>query len=172
MRACQFPFIKRIVKPLFLGVYSGLLRYCLPLLPVLGNKTGQQSISMDNNLMAYRCLIELVSGVFAQLVLAMVFKTIGGFEQSSQWVQFPYIPALQSALGTELITSKGTSICHGITRKRQKQRHGKKNKQKQKISDGCTYPLGAITKGSNGVVAVGLPHRNYSIFKQSAPNKL
>jgi hypothetical protein len=32
--------------------------------------------------------------VFAQLVLAMVFKTIGGFEQSSQWVQFPYIPAL------------------------------------------------------------------------------
>jgi len=28
-------------------------------------------------------------------VLAMVFKTIGGFEQSSQWVQFPYIPAFQ-----------------------------------------------------------------------------
>ncbi len=40
------------------------------------------------------CQIALVSGVFAQLVLAMVFKTIGGFEQSSQWVQFPYIPAL------------------------------------------------------------------------------
>ena|GEM_PF-3810605 len=41
------------------------------------------------------CQVELVSGVFAQLVLAMVFKTIGGFEQSSQWVQFPYIPAFK-----------------------------------------------------------------------------
>ena len=71
---------------------------------------------MDNSLVASRCLIELVSGVFAQLVLAMVFKTIGGFEQSSQWVQFPYIPALQSALDTELRTSKGISICHGLTR--------------------------------------------------------
>jgi hypothetical protein len=63
---------------LFLGAYSGLPRFCLPLLRVLSNKTGQQSISMDNSLWAYRCLIELVSGVFAQLVLAMVFKTIGG----------------------------------------------------------------------------------------------
>jgi hypothetical protein len=33
---------------------------------------------MDNSLLACKCLIELVSGVFAQLVLAMVFKTIGG----------------------------------------------------------------------------------------------
>ena len=113
MRACQFPFRKHIAKLLFLGVYSGLPRYCLPLLRVLSNKTGQQSISMDNSLWACKCLIELVSGVFAQLVLAMVFKTIGGFEQSSQWVQFPYIPALQSALDTELRTSKGISICHG-----------------------------------------------------------
>ena len=116
MRACQFPFRKHSEKLLFLGAYSGLSPYYLPLLPVLGNKTGQQSISMDNSLVAYGCLIELVSGVFAQLVLAMVFKTIGGFEQSSQWVQFPYIPALQSALGTELRTSKGISICHGLTR--------------------------------------------------------
>jgi hypothetical protein len=71
---------------------------------------------MDNNLLACKCLIELVSGVFAQLVLAMVFKTIGGFEQSSQWVQFPYIPAFQSPLDTELRTSKGISICHGLIR--------------------------------------------------------
>ena len=131
MRACQFPFIKRIVKQLFLGVYSGLTLYCLPLLPVLGNKTGQQSISMDNSLVAYGCLIELVSGVFAQLVLAMVFKTIGGFEQSSQWVQFPYIPALQSALDTELRTSKGISICHGLTRNYTEKTEAETRKEEQ-----------------------------------------
>src|SRR5947207_1887555 len=33
-------------------------------------------------------------GVFAPLVGALVFKTSGGFEQSSQWVRFPYTPAL------------------------------------------------------------------------------
>src|SRR6516165_6904571 len=32
------------------------------------------------------------SGVFAPLVGALVFKTSGGFEQSSQWVRFPYTP--------------------------------------------------------------------------------
>ena len=32
-------------------------------------------------------------GVFARLVAALVFKTSGGFEQSSQWVRFPYTPA-------------------------------------------------------------------------------
>jgi hypothetical protein len=32
-------------------------------------------------------------------------------------------------------------------------------------------PVGAKSKGSNGVVAVGLPHRNYSVFKQADPNK-
>ena len=137
MRACQFPFRKRIEKLLFLGVYSGLLRYCLPLLPVLGNKTGQQSISMDNNLMAYRCLIELVSGVFAQLVLAMVFKTIGGFEQSSQWVQFPYIPALQSALDTELRTSKGISICHGLARNYTEKTEAETRKRNPPFRAGC-----------------------------------
>jgi hypothetical protein len=31
--------------------------------------------------------------------------------------------------------------------------------------------VGAKSKGSNGVVAVGLPHRNYSVFKQADPNK-
>jgi hypothetical protein len=31
-------------------------------------------------------------GVFARLVPALVFKTSGGFEQSSLWVRFPYTP--------------------------------------------------------------------------------
>ena len=30
---------------------------------------------------------------------------------------------------------------------------------------------GAKSKGSNGVVAVGLPHRNYSVFKQAHINQ-
>ncbi len=38
------------------------------------------------------------------------------------------------------------------------------------VSDGCTHPLSAKSKGSNGGVAVGLPHRNYSIFKQAHIN--
>jgi hypothetical protein len=33
-------------------------------------------------------------GVFAPLVGALVFKTSGGFEQSSLWVRFPYTPAI------------------------------------------------------------------------------
>ena|SRR6516162_6279540 len=33
------------------------------------------------------------SGVFAPLVGALVFKTSGGFDKSSQWVRFPYTPA-------------------------------------------------------------------------------
>jgi hypothetical protein len=36
-------------------------------------------------------------GVFAPLVGALVFKTSGGFEQSSQWVRFPYTPACSFA---------------------------------------------------------------------------
>lgn len=32
------------------------------------------------------------SGVFAPLVGAAAFKAVGGFEQSSQWVRFPYTP--------------------------------------------------------------------------------
>ena len=44
--------------------------------------------------------------------------------------------------------------------------HGKK----QKHSDGCTHPVGARSKGSNGGVAVGLPHRNSSVFKQAHIN--
>jgi len=39
------------------------------------------------------------------------------------------------------------------------------------VSDGNIYTLGARSKGSNGGVAVGLPHRNSSVFKQAAPNK-
>jgi hypothetical protein len=34
----------------------------------------------------------LCPGVFARLVAALVFKTSGGFEQSSLWVRFPYTP--------------------------------------------------------------------------------
>src|SRR5215208_7232432 len=37
-------------------------------------------------------------GVFAPLVRALVFKTSGGFEQSSQWVRFPYTPVPSSGL--------------------------------------------------------------------------
>ena len=49
--------------------------------------------------------------------------------------------------------------------------YGKKNKQnKQKNSEGNNHPLGARSKGSIGVVAVGLPHRNYSVFKQAHIN--
>jgi hypothetical protein len=46
--------------------------------------------------------------------------------------------------------------------------HGNKNKQKNRHGD--THPLGAKSKGSNGVVAVGLPHRNYSVLKQTHIN--
>ena len=69
-------------------------------------------------------------------------------------------------------------------KKKQKTSHGMKKKQKH--SHGLTrnytegsrnremvilHPLGAKSKGSNGVVAVGLPHRNSSVFKQADPNK-
>jgi hypothetical protein len=33
------------------------------------------------------------------------------------------------------------------------------------------FKAGARLKGSNGVVAVGLPHRNFSVLKQADPNK-
>jgi hypothetical protein len=33
-----------------------------------------------------------LSGVFAPLVGASVFKTAGGLEESPQWVRFPYTP--------------------------------------------------------------------------------
>jgi len=67
-----------------------------------------------------------------------------------------------------------------IRDERQKISHGRMKRQKQKISHGITHtsfragsnthPLGAKSKGSNGVVAVGLPHRNYSVFKQAHVN--
>jgi len=41
--------------------------------------------------------------------------------------------------------------------------------RKGKIS--LNISLGAIPKGSNGGVAVGLPHRNYSVFKQAHINQ-
>ena len=33
------------------------------------------------------------------------------------------------------------------------------------------HSLGAKSKVANGVVAVGLPHRNYSVFKQTHINQ-
>ena len=39
------------------------------------------------------------------------------------------------------------------------------------MSDGNTHSLGARLKGSNGVVEVGLPHRNYSVLKQAHINQ-
>jgi len=47
--------------------------------------------------------------------------------------------------------------------------HGKKNKQKN--SEGNNHPSGARLKGSIGVVAVGLPHGNFSVFKQAHINQ-
>ena len=39
------------------------------------------------------------------------------------------------------------------------------------MSEGNTHSLGAKSKVANGVVAVELPHRNYSVLKQADPNK-
>jgi len=39
------------------------------------------------------------------------------------------------------------------------------------VSDGCTQPIGAKSKVANGVVAVGLPHCNYSVLKQTQINQ-
>ena len=39
------------------------------------------------------------------------------------------------------------------------------------MSDGCTHPLGAKSQGSNGGVAVGLPHRNSSVFNKPHINQ-
>jgi hypothetical protein len=36
-----------------------------------------------------------ISGVFAPLVGALVFKTSGRLEESRQWVRFPYTPVFQ-----------------------------------------------------------------------------
>ena len=59
------------------------------------------------------------SGVFAPLVGALVFKTSGGFEQSSLWVRFPYtpVPFVDKDLGRFERTAGGASgsrECMGI----------------------------------------------------------
>ena len=48
-------------------------------------------------------------GVFAPLVGAPVFKTGGGFEQSSLWVRFPYTPVSSSPLGAGRAVARGDS---------------------------------------------------------------
>ena len=64
----------------------------------------------------------------------------------------------------ELATEGSRSISHGRTRN---YTEGSRNREMVIL-----HLLGAKSKGSNGVVAVGLPHRNCSVFKQAAPNKL
>ena len=58
-------------------------------------------------------------------------------------------------------------ISHGIARNCTELHGIARNKNTSfragSVSDGCTHPIGVKSKGSNGVVAVGLPHRNYSI---------
>jgi len=49
------------------------------------------------------------------------------------------------------------------------EKHGIKTHTSFRAGD--THPLGAKSKGSNGVVAVGLPHRNYSVLKQAHINQ-
>ena len=43
-------------------------------------------------------------GVFAPLVGALVFKTSGGFEQSSQWVRFPYTPVSHNSHASDVFS--------------------------------------------------------------------
>jgi hypothetical protein len=50
-------------------------------------------------------------GVFAPLVGALVFKTSGGFEQSSQWVRFPYTPAHDPSSRWRLGRDRCTGQC-------------------------------------------------------------
>ncbi len=61
-------------------------------------------------------------------------------------------------------------------KKRQKAGHGISRREDTAFRAGCerdgnTHPVGATPKGSNGVVAVGIPHRNYSAFIQAHINQ-
>ena len=68
------------------------------------------------------------------------------------------------------------SICHGLTRNYTEIRTSRSRKlamerrhifQSRMRERRLHSSVGAKPKGSNGVVAVGLPHRNYSVFKQT-----
>jgi hypothetical protein len=68
------------------------------------------------------------------------------------------------------------SICHGLTRNFTEKTEAETWKEDTAfragcVSDGCTHHVGARSKGSNGGVAVGLPHRNSSVFKQAHINQ-
>ncbi len=65
---------------------------------------------------------------------------------------------------TEIRPRISRSISHGLTRKNTEGKHTSFR------AGSSIHPLGARPKGSNGVVAVGLPHRNYSVFKQAHIN--
>src|SRR5437660_3854061 len=54
--------------------------------------------SGDGSISPISALNVLLREVFAPLVGALVFKTSGGFEQSSQWVRFPYTPVFSFEL--------------------------------------------------------------------------
>jgi hypothetical protein len=64
-----------------------------------GKRKGQgHSIHKQYKLQVEQRQAVTILGVFAPLVGALVFKTSGGFEQSSQWVRFPYTPDLPSTI--------------------------------------------------------------------------
>ncbi len=48
--------------------------------------------------------------VFAHLVMALVFKTSGGLEESSQWVRFPYTSDFSSAVFDPIHVSPGRAV--------------------------------------------------------------
>ena len=63
--------------------------------------------------------------------------------------------------------SRSRSISHGRTRKYTESKH----KHTSFRAGSNIHPLGAKSKVANGGVAVGLPHRNYSVFKQAHINQ-
>ncbi len=84
----------------------------------------------------------------------------------------------------DLAKEGSRSISHGQTRNYTEKTEAETRKEAEElatetttsfragcVSDGNTHSLGARLKGSNGVVAVGLPHRNYSVLKQAHINQ-
>ena len=61
------------------------------------------------------------------------------------------------------------SISHGMTRKNTETTNT--SFRAGCVSGGIGHPLGAKSKVANGGVAVGLPHRNSSVFKQTPINQ-
>jgi len=79
-----------------------------------------------------------------------------------------------------IVNQRGKDICPPLVidgmKKRHKYSHGISRREDTAFRAGCvrdgnTHPVGATPKGSNGVVAVGLPHRNSSAFIQAHINQ-